>query len=244
MTANRADNERVHGKNLARQDPEIIWGWASPAGRQRAERRAKLITKGARLGQGKNVLEIGCGTGYFTEIFAGSGARILGVDISPELVQLASERGLPPEMVRIEIKRFEECDLDGPFDAVIGSSILHHLELNDALSKIYNLLKPGGRFCFAEPNMLNPQIMAQKNIPWLKAAMGDSPDETAFFRWSLQKNLREAGFVDIVITPFDWLHPATPEFLIPLVSQIGRLLEKTPFLQEFAGSLIIQCTRP
>lgn len=244
MTVKRADKEIANGRKLDRQNPEMIWGWGTPAGRLRAERRADLIATGAQLGPGMEVLEIGCGTGFFTEIFAGSGIRLLGVDISPELVKRARERGLSPERVRIEIKRFEDCDLDGPFDAVIGSSILHHLNLAEALVKIYSLLKPGGRFSFAEPNMLNPQIMAQKNIPWLKELMGDSPDETAFFRWSLRKLLQKIGFADVVITPFDWLHPATPESFIPVVTKAGHFFEKIPFLREFAGSLHIQGIRP
>jgi len=37
-------------------------------------------------------------------------------------------------------------------------------------------------FTFAEPDMLNPQITLQKNIPALKRRLGDTPDETAFSR--------------------------------------------------------------
>ena len=39
--------------------------------------------------------------------------------------------------------------------------------------------------------MLNPQIAIQKNIPWVKRKLGDSPDETAFFRWPLRRLLEE-----------------------------------------------------
>ena len=45
--------------------------------------------------------------------------------------------------------------------------------------------------------MLNPLIMLQKNIPWLKERMGDSPDEIAFVRWKLHTTLSEAGFDNI-----------------------------------------------
>ena len=72
------------------------------------------------------------------------------------------------------------------FDSVVGSSVLHHLEIKEALRDIYRVLKPGGTIYFTEPNMLNPQIAIQKNIPWIKRKLGDSPDETAFFRWSLR----------------------------------------------------------
>jgi SAM-dependent methyltransferase len=226
------------------RDPERIWGWSTPAGKVRAKRRAGWISESACLGPGRTALEIGCGTGIFTQMFAETGARIVAVDISSELIEMAGSRGLPADRVVFLHRRFEDCDVEGPFDAVIGSSILHHLDIQKALARIYELLKPGGIMSFAEPNMLNPQIMVQKNVPLIKARMGDSPDETAFFRWRLRNLLLMAGFAGVVISPCDWLHPATPAYMIDTVARAGRILEKLPILREFAGSLYIRCHRP
>jgi 2-polyprenyl-3-methyl-5-hydroxy-6-metoxy-1,4-benzoquinol methylase len=140
----RARRDIEHGKHLANSDPEKVWGWGTPAGRLRAQRRANLIATGARLGPGLRVLEIGCGTGMFTEIFAQTGAYIVAVDISASLLERAKARKLPEENVCFMEMRFEDCDLNDPFDAVIGSSILHHLEYKDAFIKIFQLLKPNG----------------------------------------------------------------------------------------------------
>ena len=82
MGASKAEREVAHGKWLAEQQTEKLWGWDTPAGRLRAERRAQLIMEGARLGPGKRALEIGCGTGLFTKMFAASGVTIVAVDIS------------------------------------------------------------------------------------------------------------------------------------------------------------------
>ena len=238
------DNEIRHGRELARSDPELVWGWASPSGRVRAERRAGLIAAAACLAPGTRVLEVGCGTGFFTSMFVRSGAYITAVDLSPDLLEIARRKGLPGDKVRFIEKPFEDCEVDGPFDAVVGSSVLHHLDIESSFSKIFDLLKPGGVMCFAEPNMLNPQIFLQKNIPWLKRFMGDSPDETAFSRWPLHSVLEKKGFGDIEITPFDWLHPAVPERLIHVVSRWGDALERMTVVREFAGSLLIKCRRP
>lgn len=240
----RSDHEIAHGKKLAQDDPERIWGWGTPAGKLRARRRAEFVATGANLGPGIKVLEIGCGTGLFTEMFAQTGAYIVAVDISAELLEKARTRGLPADRVQFLQKRFEDCDMDGPFDAVIGSSVLHHLDIEAALAKIYELLKPGGVISFAEPNMLNPQIMIQKNVGWIKERMGDSPDETAFVRWQLRARLLKVGFESVTITPFDWLHPAAPTLLIGLVRSAGGWMERLPLLREFAGSLYIQGRRP
>lgn len=238
----RKDNEILHGKFLASGDTESLWGWGTPAGRRRAQRRARIIADGASLCSTIRVLEIGCGTGMFTELFAQTGCAIVAVDISAELLEKAALRNLPEGQVHFVQKRFEDCAIDGPFDAVIGSSVLHHLEIDAALLKIYELLKPGGIMSFAEPNMLNPQIFSERKFRRFFPRI--SPDETAFVRSSLKHSLKKAGFCDIEIIPFDWLHPAVPEELIPAVSATGRLLERIPLLREFSGSLHIRAVRP
>jgi 2-polyprenyl-3-methyl-5-hydroxy-6-metoxy-1,4-benzoquinol methylase len=243
VEATRAEREIAHGKKLVENDPESTWGWATPAGRRRARRRAQLIVGGAGLGPGMRVLEVGCGTGLFTEMFVATGAHIVAVDISPELVERAAKRGLPRDRVVFLAKAFEECAVDGPFDAVIGNSILHHLVIDDALVRIATLLRPGGSIGFAEPNLLNPQILVQKNVPFIKRLVGESPDETAFVRWRLAHLLSRTGYDDIRIQPFDWLHPATPASMIEVVERVGRWLERIPVAREFAGSLFIRARR-
>jgi 2-polyprenyl-3-methyl-5-hydroxy-6-metoxy-1,4-benzoquinol methylase len=236
----RADRERAHGRRLAADETERVWGWGTPAGRLRAERRGALIAEGAGLARGLRVLEIGCGTGLFTEMFARSGAEILAVDLSEELLEKARARGLPPS-VTFRNTPFEACGAEGPFDAVIGSSILHHLELEPALRKMYGLLRPGGALSFAEPNLLNPQVFAERTVRPLFPYI--SPDETAFRAGRLRRDLARAGFTGIRVTPFDWLHPSTPRALITPVLRLGTALEATPLLRAFAGSLRIRAIR-
>jgi SAM-dependent methyltransferase len=167
------------------------------------------------------------------------------VDISEELLEVARRKGLPGDRVEFVCSRFEDVALESGFDAVIGSSVLHHLDLATSLAGIKRLLKPGGTLSFAEPNMLNPQVFIERHPLFLKSWFEYvSPDETAFVRWSFERTLIEAGFADVEITPFDWLHPATPPRLIPAISAAGRMLERLPLLREFAGSVYIRARRP
>jgi SAM-dependent methyltransferase len=239
-----AKREIAHGKKLLVSDPEKIWGWGTPAGKLRARRRAKLIANGVGLKPGMSALEIGCGTGNFTERFAETGTNIVAVDISPGLLESARKRCLPECQVQFLVTRFEDCKSDVPFDAIIGSSVLHHLNLIESLVKIRELLKPGGIMCFAEPNLLNPQVFLERKLRWLPIFQYVSPDETAFVRWRLYEVLKKCGFTDIEIKPFDWLHPLTPNRFIKVVNNVGFWMEKTPILREFAGSLYIYAKRP
>jgi SAM-dependent methyltransferase len=238
---NRITKEIQHGRFLAKHDAGEIWNWESPAGKLRWARRVKMI--GGHLKPGMTILELGCGTGSFTGELARSGADIIAIDVSPELLEIARANWSAPN-VRYEIQNaYALTYSDATFDSIVGSSVLHHLEIEEALREIYRVLKPGGTIYFTEPNMLNPQIAIQKNVPWIKRRLGDSPDETAFFRWALRRLLEQTGYGDIQIDPFDFLHPKTPVSLIDPLNALGRFLENLPVVSEFAGSLYIRAVK-
>jgi ubiquinone/menaquinone biosynthesis C-methylase UbiE len=237
----RIAKEIQHGRFLAQHGAGEIWNWESPAGKLRWSRRVKMLS--SHLRPGMTVLELGCGTGYFTRELARSGADIIAIDVSPELLEIARANYSAPN-VCYQIQNAYQLDCpDAMFDSVVGSSILHHLEIEEALREIYRVLKAGGTIYFTEPNMLNPQIAIQKNVPWVKRKLGDSPDETAFFRWPLRSLLEETGYQDIQIDPFDFLHPKTPVPLVDRLASVGQILENVPLISEFAGSLYIRAVK-
>jgi len=237
----RITREVQHGRFLAQHGAGEIWNWESPAGRLRWARRVKMLA--GHVKPGMIVLELGCGTGSFTRELARSGADVVAIDVSPDLLEIARANcSLPNVQYQIQ-NAYALSYSEGVFDSVIGSSVLHHLEVEKALRNVYRVLKPGGTIYFTEPNMLNPQIALQKNIPWIKRRLGDSPDETAFFRWSLRWLLEQTGYRNIRIEPFDFLHPKTPVALIDRVNVIGRFLESVPVISEFAGSLYIRAIK-
>src|SRR5206468_9601873 len=139
-------------------------------------------------------LEAGCGSGLFTQSFAATGAIVTAIDISDDLLAYARARRLDAARVRFIQGRFEDLRGEPPFDAVIGSSVLHHLDLDDALETAYKLLRPGGHFSFAEPNLLNPQVFLERRLSFLPMFSHVSPDETAFVRWSFARALARHGY--------------------------------------------------
>jgi ubiquinone/menaquinone biosynthesis C-methylase UbiE len=233
----RLENEIEHGKFLLENEAGEIWNWESPAGKKRWERRVKMLCE--NLTHNLNVLELGCGTGYFTKELAKTEAKITAIDISPELLENAKSK---IQSDKINFVLGNACDMpfsDNEFDIALGSSVLHHLDIDSAIKEVFRVLNKGGRIRFTEPNMLNPQIALQKNIPYVKKLLGDSPDETAFFRWRLKKKLLDAGFTSVKAVPFDFLHPKTPKVFIKTMEKIGPVFEKIPISKEFAGSLYI-----
>jgi len=103
--------------------------------------------------QNKVVLDLGCGSGEEVVPLRQRGARVIGVDISPDLIAIAHERlrkyGLDAE-VRVA-SAYETQVPDESVDVVFCMSLLHHLELDRAKNEIRRILKPNGLFIFKEP---------------------------------------------------------------------------------------------
>ncbi|HTM16133.1 MAG TPA: methyltransferase domain-containing protein [Terracidiphilus sp.] len=92
---------------------------------------------------GEYVLDLGCGDGQLTQRIAESGAHVLGVDASAEMVAAARERGIEAEHAKAEELPFR----DATFDAVFSNAVLHWVRGQDAmLEQVHRVLKPGGRF--------------------------------------------------------------------------------------------------
>ncbi|MFH0852556.1 MAG: class I SAM-dependent methyltransferase [bacterium] len=218
------------------------WGHQTEAGKQRLIRRANLIADYLGSGGQLKILEIGCGIGDLTKYLPPvlPSAQIAAIDISGESIRFAEKTLALPNVV------FAVADvgglpfLDQSFDAVVGNSILHHIDMEKTFREIRRVLKRGGKIFFSEPNMLNPEIFLERNIRFFGRWLLNSPEETAFLRWKLAKFLRRQDFSDVEVLPYDFLHPIVPQFLIKIVSGLGLALEKIPVLREASGSLIIR----
>jgi len=175
----------------------------------------------------------------FSQELVKLGINLVSIDLSPDLLEQAKKR-VSNERAQFLLQDAENLTLPNEsFDAVVGISILHHLRIEAALPQVLRVLKPGGRFVFTEPNMLNPQVFLERHVPSIRESSGTSPDETAFYRWQLKRFLLAEGFQDVSVQPFDFLHPRTPEFAIPFVRALGRIVEHVPLAREISGSLLI-----
>ena len=100
------------------------------------------------------VLDVGTGPGRFGALFAGHGCRVIGVDLNPDMLEIASDtaRRLGLED-RFEVRTANAEDLsefaDASFDVVCCMELFDHLpDLRRALAEMRRVLKPGGRFLY------------------------------------------------------------------------------------------------
>ena len=98
---------------------------------------------------GERILDIACGTGTSTLPLAKSGATVVGVDFSPEMIAEAGRKH-----PRIEFRQADAMKLpfgDDEFDAVTISFGLRNVQdPKQALAEMYRVLKPGGRLVICE----------------------------------------------------------------------------------------------
>lgn len=240
----RLANELTYHRRIA-TNAETIWNWNSPSGRRRATRRARYYIEVLKTAHQAWAMELGCGSGVFLQrTVAATGARIIALDLAIDLITKARSKLAKKDRVGFYCGNAEQLPFaDQIFDVVYGSSILHHLDLEAALSEVHRVLRPGGRIIFAEPNLLNPQI-ALTFILLPRRWIGISPNEMAFTRFSVRRVLERVGFVEVSSEPYDFLHPIVPAALVGIVDRMSYLLERVPFLREIAGSQIIRARRP
>lgn len=239
----RLENEISHFRGMLHSKKTTWWGNQTLAGQARMKKRLSLIKEHINPHPGDRVLELGCGLGEATSYLASSCAKIVAIDSCRELVDMAKQKINSPNVSFCVADGENLPFADGYFSAVVGNSILHHLSLKNSLREIRRVLASGGKVSFCEPNLLNPQIMLERKIKFIGRLSGVSPYEGAFWRIPLKKTFENFGFSEVEIMPFDFLHPATPSFLISFVERLGKKLERIKIIREISGSLFIKAVR-
>jgi 2-polyprenyl-3-methyl-5-hydroxy-6-metoxy-1,4-benzoquinol methylase len=108
---------------------------------------------------GERILDVGCGDGYYDHAIAGSGARILGIDINEQRLTVAHKRNAN-DRTEFRFMDAEEMDLaDESFDKVVSFCVVEHFRRDQqVLGHIRRVLKPGGRLFISADSLSNPEI--------------------------------------------------------------------------------------
>jgi 2-polyprenyl-3-methyl-5-hydroxy-6-metoxy-1,4-benzoquinol methylase len=204
---------------------------------------------------GREILDFGCGEGVLSTQLALLGGRVTGIDISPELIDIARRRARldgVEENIRFLVGDIVEMPIEPErFDVVICSVVLHHVNISSVWPRVLSVLKPGGRAIMVEPVNFSPILERVRNlIPLAKDA---SPGERQLRREEISFLL--SGLNNIRVTFFDLFgrlsrlfphsnqidrgHPLTKAILISLSSLDRLLLTVLPSLSTFCSTVVI-----
>lgn len=198
---------------------------------------------------GERILDLGCGDGALTEKIAAAGARVVGVDSSPEMAAAASARGLDVRVIDGTRLPFE-----AEFDAVFSNAALHWMkDLELVVAGVWKALAPGGRFVgetggtgnVAAVSRALCDALAKRNIdaevhyPWVFPSPHDfrSMVEARGFRVTnlelIPRPTPLPGAID------DWLEIFAGSFL-SLISAVDR----PAFIAEVCDALMPRLRKP
>lgn len=91
---------------------------------------------------GRRLLDVGFGQASILKNLVAGGVNVIGIDKNEELVENAIKLGL--DVVHADFKQLSPDQLE-PFDAILFSRVLHHMEpLRETVGNILKLLKPDG----------------------------------------------------------------------------------------------------
>lgn len=106
---------------------------------------------------GRNVLEIACGTGYWTVAMSGVAQTVLATDINEPMLDIARQKRYPRENARFQCADFYDLKPGLPFDTLFGGFIWSHIALQDMehwLDHLHSLLPKGSLFIFLDNNFV------------------------------------------------------------------------------------------
>ncbi len=105
--------------------------------------------------RGRDVLDIGCGPGFFACALARAGARVTACDISPEMLEKTSARARA-QGLEVSVRRLDAQALpfaEGSFDLVCSRNVVWNLEHpREAYRQWLSVLRPGGRIVVFDGN--------------------------------------------------------------------------------------------
>ena len=208
--------ENVHEHEL-RKFGALAGRWWDPAGEFRTLHavnplRLQFIRAYADL-PGAKVVDVGCGGGILSEGLARAGAKVLGIDLAEELLEVAEQHGrdsgLTVEYRRVSVEALAE-EQPGAFDHVTCMEMLEHVP--DPVSVVRacaRLTRPGGRVFFSTLNRnLKAYLLAIVGAEYLLRMIPRGTHDFSSFirpselgRWGREAGLELLGIDGVAYNP-------------------------------------------
>lgn len=111
-------------------------------------RAPEVLVRGLGDRRFASALDLGCGTGWVGAELRGRARRIVGVDLSPNMVRQARARSAYDEVAQADVLEYLRA-ANGRFDLVVAADLFIYVgELRGLFAQVHRVLDAGGMFCF------------------------------------------------------------------------------------------------
>lgn len=176
---------------------------------------------------GDRVLDLGCGSGVFSQQLAGRGLKVTGLDLSPKLIERARRLYTHIEFLVGDAERLAFSNES--FHAVFLGGVIHHFPLPLAMAReVARVTIPSGSFWAFDPNRRNPFMFLYrvKSSPFY-SSRGVTQNEQPVRAEEVARVFGEAGFsvnTDFLSLNFTYVASAKTRFFLPLYNALDRLM--------------------
>ena len=203
------------------------------------------ITEIAPPTQYAKLLDLGCGPGVYAERFANAGYSVTGVDFSQRSIAYAKEQTeFNSSGIEYHLQNYLAIDFTERFDVVTiinkDYPVLSLADRTKLLKKVYQALKPGGKFIF---DVFTPKVRAKESRTWRFHENGgfmcNKPHLLLEAVYQYDDEDKTELHQNIVVTDEDvnciniWNHYLSKEMLLSEILPIG--FEKVDFFGNIAG---------
>ncbi|MDQ6652351.1 MAG: asparagine synthase (glutamine-hydrolyzing) [Acidobacteriota bacterium] len=199
----------------------------------------------------KTVLDFGCGAGKSSVLLARRGAKVIAMDISNPIMEVARQRLLKNDVLsNVTFVNGSAHNIplaDESVDMVFGIAILHHLHLQLVSREILRILKKGGRAIFQEPVRNSRVIRLLRGlIPYQAEDVSPyerplTDEELADFAHGFSQ-YRAKAFT-LPYTNLVGILPGVNKLMYPLHRIDGMVLRRFPSLDYYATVRVIEMVK-
>ena len=216
-----------------------MWGSGNYAAvAERISQAGELVIERSGLEPGMDLLDVACGTGNATIPAAHAGARATGLDFSPELLEIARERG-SDAMVEVEWIEGDAQELpfeDASFDRVI--STFGHMFAPDhgrTAEEMLRVCRPGGTIAVA---CWTPEGALGRMVRTLAELVPPPPGGPPAIVWGTEEYQRELlGDGEFERHEIEWEDESVESYAKFMLESFGPLLNARELLAEREGEL-------
>lgn len=159
----------------------------------------KLFEEKIKPKKGEIVLDMGCGTGEFSERLEQYGLHVTGMDISKKAIEKCKEKYKEHKNMHFEVQDIEKTRWkEESVDIIFFGGVLHHFPNQEKVFKeAFRILKKDGKIFAFDPHYYNLIIWTYRELLGVKTQKTEN--EVLIKPEEIKKELAEAGFKEIEV---------------------------------------------